>query len=101
MVGQVKAYEVTVSREGRWWVAQVEGVRGGATQARRLADLEVEVTDLLAGLLETALVDAGVVRPPATARRLPDKRVKLAGGGTLDDDVAAQRRLSPTSTRRS
>ncbi len=38
------------------------------------------------------LVDDGIVRPPANARRLPDKRVKLAGGGTLDDDVAAQRR---------
>jgi len=41
----------------------------------------------------TALVDAGIVRPPlATARRLPPKRVKLTGGLSLDDDVAAQRR---------
>ncbi len=41
----------------------------------------------------TALVDAGIVRPPqASARRLPAKRVKLTGGESLDDDVAAQRR---------
>ena len=41
----------------------------------------------------TALVDAGIVRPPrATARRLPAKRVKLTGSGSVDDDVAAQRR---------
>jgi len=41
----------------------------------------------------TALVDAGIVRPPqATARRLPPKRVKLTGGRSLDDEVAAQRR---------
>lgn len=41
----------------------------------------------------TALVDAGIVRPPkATARRLPAKRLELSGCGSLDDDVAAQRR---------
>ncbi|MEJ7798072.1 MAG: type II toxin-antitoxin system prevent-host-death family antitoxin [Solirubrobacteraceae bacterium] len=41
----------------------------------------------------TALVDAGIVRPPqATARRLPTKRVKLNGSESLDDDVVAQRR---------
>lgn len=41
----------------------------------------------------TALVDAGIVRPPpATARRLPAKRVKLAGSDSLDDEIAAQRR---------
>ena len=41
----------------------------------------------------TVLVDAGIVRrPQAAARRLPAKRVKLAGSDSLDDDVAAQRR---------
>jgi prevent-host-death family protein len=41
----------------------------------------------------TALVDAGIVRPPkVTVRRLPAKRVKLTGRGSIDDDVAAQRR---------
>lgn len=40
-----------------------------------------------------ALVEAGIVRPPrATARRLPAKRVRLAGSESLDADVAAQRR---------
>lgn len=41
----------------------------------------------------TALVDAGVVKAPkVTARRLPTERVELTGSGSLDDDVAAQRR---------
>ncbi len=41
----------------------------------------------------TALVDAGIVRPPkAAARRLPAKRVGLTGSQSFDDDVAAQRR---------
>ena len=52
MAGQVNSYDVIVSREGGFWVAVVDGVRGGATEARRLANLEVEVRDLLAGLLD-------------------------------------------------
>jgi hypothetical protein len=45
-------HKVTVTREGKWWVAVVDGVLGGATEAQRLADLEVEVRDLVAGLLD-------------------------------------------------
>jgi prevent-host-death family protein len=41
----------------------------------------------------TALVAAGIVRAPATAtRRPPGRRVRLTGGGSVDDDVADQRR---------
>lgn len=41
----------------------------------------------------TALVEAGIVRPPTTTRRrLPAERVRLTGGGSVDDDVADQRR---------
>jgi prevent-host-death family protein len=41
----------------------------------------------------TALVNAGIVRAPTTAgRRLPARRVRLTGGGSVDDDVADQRR---------
>ena len=46
-------YRVDVSREGHHWVAEVQGVPGGATEVRRLVDLDVEVRDLLAGLLDT------------------------------------------------
>jgi hypothetical protein len=53
VAGQVNSYDVIVSREGKFWVAVVDGVRGGATESRRLANLEVEVRDLLAGLLDT------------------------------------------------
>lgn len=51
MVGQV-TYTVRVSREGRYWVAEVDGVPGGATEVRRLVELDGEVRDLLAGLLD-------------------------------------------------
>jgi prevent-host-death family protein len=41
----------------------------------------------------TALVDAGIVRPPtATTRRLPARRVRLTDGGSVDDEIADQRR---------
>lgn len=41
----------------------------------------------------TALVDAGIVRQPTTmTRRLPAERVRLTGGGSVDADVADQRR---------
>lgn len=49
-------YTVKVSREGRYWVAEVADVPGGATETERLADLDHEVRDLLAGLLD---VDEG------------------------------------------
>ncbi len=46
-------YDVRVSREGKWWVAQVDGLAGGATETTRLADLGTEVRDLVAGLTDT------------------------------------------------
>jgi len=40
-----------------------------------------------------ALVEAGIVQPPLSARRrLPTERVRLVGSSSLDDYVAAQRR---------
>lgn len=45
-------YDVDVTREDGYWVGVVRGVRGGATEARRLSALQGEVKDLLVGLLE-------------------------------------------------
>ena len=45
-------FTVAVSREGSWWVGNVREVPGGATEVRHLADLEIEVRDLLSGLLD-------------------------------------------------
>jgi len=49
----VNVYTVTVIREGKWWIGEVAAVAGAATETTRLADLEIEVRDLLAGLLDT------------------------------------------------
>ena len=48
----MSTFDVAVSREGLYWVAVVDGVRGGATEARTLVNLDIEVRDLLAGLLD-------------------------------------------------
>jgi len=45
-------YTITVSREEPWWVAVVAGLPGGATETRRLDQLETEVRDLIAGLTD-------------------------------------------------
>lgn len=45
-------YTVTVSRESGYWVAVVEGMRGGATETRRLSALDTEVRDLISGLTD-------------------------------------------------
>ena len=45
-------YEVVVSREDGVWVALVKGLRGGATESRRLDRLEAEVRDLVSGLTD-------------------------------------------------
>lgn len=37
------AYHVTATREGRYWVLDIEGV--GATQARHLAEFDVMIKD--------------------------------------------------------
>jgi hypothetical protein len=46
------AYTITVSREEPWWVAVVADLPGGATETRRLDQLEAEVRDLIAGLTD-------------------------------------------------
>lgn len=58
MVGLMDVYEVDVTREGPYWVGKVRGLRGGATEARRLDRLDVEVRDLIAGLLD---IDEGSI----------------------------------------
>ena len=47
-------YRVAVHREGRYWVAVVDGLRGGATEVRALSALEVEVRDLISALTDAA-----------------------------------------------
>ena len=49
----MKTYRATVTREDGYWVAVVDGLRGGATETRTFAALEDEVRDLVAGLTDT------------------------------------------------
>jgi hypothetical protein len=54
MDGPMTRYTVTVSREEPWWVAVVGGLAGGATEVRRLNQLETEVRDLIGGLTDSS-----------------------------------------------
>ncbi|APU14443.1 MULTISPECIES: hypothetical protein [Actinoalloteichus] len=45
-------YVVRVSREDNLWVAVVDGLLGGATEAVRLDTLDVEARDLISGLTD-------------------------------------------------
>ncbi|MCL1801062.1 MAG: hypothetical protein FWG25_06850 [Promicromonosporaceae bacterium] len=45
-------FTVSVSREGKWWIGEIIGIKGAATEVTRLIDLEIEVRDLISGLLD-------------------------------------------------
>ncbi|HEY5852606.1 MAG TPA: HicB family toxin-antitoxin system [Aldersonia sp.] len=54
-----KTYEVTVTREGKWWMVAVPAI-DGLTQARRLADTEQMARELIALEENLALDDVAV-----------------------------------------
>ena len=45
-------YHVRITREDPWWVAETQELHGAATESRSLADLVVEVKDLIGGLTD-------------------------------------------------
>lgn len=45
-------FDVAITREDGYWIGVVDGLRGGATEARTLAGLEAEIVDLIQGLLD-------------------------------------------------
>ena len=68
-------YHVRVTREGRFWVGVVDGLPGGATETRMLADLEAEVRDLISGLTDT---DPGSFDLDLDLTRALDRRASAA-----------------------
>jgi uncharacterized protein YegJ (DUF2314 family) len=52
MNAPVPTWVATVSREEGLWVAVVDGRPGGATDVEHFDDLEVEVRDLISGLVD-------------------------------------------------
>jgi hypothetical protein len=49
----VKTYDVEIFREGRWWIAVVPGVRGAVGQYTRLSQIEADMREGLAFVLDT------------------------------------------------
>src|SRR5689334_5189481 len=88
----MKRYAVTVSREGLWWVAVVDGLPGGATESRRLDQLEAEVRDLIAGLTDTS-EDAFELGGPTRCR--PNWRGRCASSSRHDPRANRQNATTP------
>ncbi|MGH3446771.1 MAG: hypothetical protein ACRDQA_02000 [Nocardioidaceae bacterium] len=91
-------YRASVSREDGYWVAVVDGVRGGATESRSLARLDGEVRDLLAGLLDiddthTTEIeyDYNDALGPDTAREIERVHQARLAARTTQHDYEAQR----------
>jgi hypothetical protein len=68
------SYRVTISREEPWWVAAVDGV--GATEAKKVAELEDMVRDLIVVMRDLDTPDFDLVwdydLPAAAAAALKD-----------------------------
>ncbi len=87
----MKTYTVAVSREGKWWVGVVDGLIGAATEATRLADLDIEVRDLIAGLTDTDESEFGIAWD-LTEVLGPDGQTQWAAFLAERDDLEARRR---------
>ncbi|GGN40232.1 glutamate/tyrosine decarboxylase-like PLP-dependent enzyme [Actinoplanes campanulatus] len=61
----VKTYEARVRRSGDWWFVEVPGVDMAYTQARKLADVEPMVRDMLSLLLDVPADSFAVTITPS------------------------------------
>src|SRR5664279_652650 len=56
---QMKIYDITVTREGKWWMIDVPAV-DGLTQARRLSEIKDMAVSLIAVTLDVPASQVGV-----------------------------------------
>lgn len=86
----MNTYVARATREGRWWVVDVEGV--GVTQARSLAEVEEMASDLIAAVREEddPTVEVVPVLPERLQREVERAR-KDTTAATLAQERAAAR----------
>lgn len=63
-------WEATVTRDGRFWLIQVDGL-DGATQARNLKEIDTMATEYVATMTDQELNDVSVkwrIEPPEDVR---------------------------------
>jgi hypothetical protein len=56
---QMKIYDITVTREGKWWMIDVPAI-DGLTQARRLSEIKTMAVSLIAVTLDVPASQVGV-----------------------------------------
>lgn len=92
----VSTYTARVTREGRWWVVDVDGI--GVTQARSLPDAQVMAADLVSALRDVdvapsdveLLVDIGSDIVSAAHAAQQRARAAAKALAVAADDVRAQ-----------
>lgn len=55
----MKTYDITVTRDGKWWMVDVPAI-DGLTQARRLSEIEAMAVSLIAITLDVPASQVGV-----------------------------------------
>ncbi|MDP4013284.1 MAG: hypothetical protein U0990_11400 [Candidatus Nanopelagicales bacterium] len=90
-------YTAEVTREGRWWVAQVAPI-DYATQCRRLSDMRRQVADLVETVTGEAVDPGSIkldVRLPGTAQASWDEALRLREtAAATQAKAAAQARVA-------
>jgi hypothetical protein len=76
----MNTYDVTVTRDGRWWMVEIPAL-DGLTQARRLSEVEHMARDYIATWLDVPLstVKLGTVHIQVGAKDYADTRLELEG----------------------
>lgn len=93
--GSSSAYEVTVTRDGGWWMVRIPAL-SGLTQARRLADAGLMAREWIALTLDVPLGEVDVtvtvdrIGTVEVARRVAAIRDQRARAAQLDLQATAQ-----------
>jgi hypothetical protein len=89
----VNTYKATATREGRWWVVEVDGI--GVTQGRTVTEAEEMARDLVAVMLDVPAVhDAAAAQTRAAALSRRTVAV-LKEAGLTGKDAARILGISP------
>lgn len=99
----MKTYTATATREGRYWVVDVEGV--GVTQGRNLKDAQVMAADLVSIKLQVPIESFAViltaVLDPDIERAIAEAKAATAEAEAKQREAAAKSRKAVKRLKRS
>jgi hypothetical protein len=102
VVEEMSSYKATVERDGRFWMVTVDGI--GATQARRLGELDAMTIDLIRVMIDDDSVDPEIeydFRLPDVAAAHVEAAVRLRGEAAhAQSEAAAEIRAAAVDLHR-